>query len=94
LTVSGIHGKMGSESEGSVCVMSKLEWDEEKNRKNQQKHGIAFETAARIFLHPYMELWDEMHSGINKELCRNYLYRMRRMNSSVQGGGGRRAGAR
>ena len=29
-----------------------------------------------------------------KELCRNYLYRMRRMNSSVQGGGGRRAGAR
>ena len=29
-----------------------------------------------------------------KELCRNHLYRMRRMNSSVQGGGGRRAGAR
>ena len=36
-----------------------------------------------------------------KELCRNYLYRMRRMNSSVQGvcaaihrKGGRRAGAR
>ena len=29
-----------------------------------------------------------------KELCRNYLYRMRRMNSSVQGEGGRRAGAR
>ena len=36
-----------------------------------------------------------------KELCRNYLYRMRRMNSSVQGvcaaiqrRGGRRAGAR
>ena len=39
-----------------VRNMSKLEWDEEKNRKNLQKHGINFETAARIFLHPYMEL--------------------------------------
>ena len=40
-------------------------------------------------------------TGTPKELCRNYLYRMRRMNSSVQGvcaaiqrRGGRRAGAR
>ena len=49
-----------------VRNMSKLEWDEEKNRKNLQKHGINFETAARIFLHPYMELWDEVHSGINR----------------------------
>ena len=33
-------------------------------------------------------------NALIKELCRNYSYRMRRMNSSVQGGGGRRAGAR
>ena len=30
----------------------------------------------------------------HKGPCINYLYRMRRMNASVQGGGGRRAGAR
>ena len=29
-----------------------------------------------------------------KDLCINNSYRMRRMNSSAQGGGGRRAGAR
>jgi uncharacterized DUF497 family protein/uncharacterized protein (DUF4415 family) len=27
----------------------KLEWDERKNRLNQQKHGIAFSLAARVF---------------------------------------------
>ena len=25
------------------------EWDEEKNRANQRKHGISFEVAARVF---------------------------------------------
>ena len=27
----------------------KYEWDEDKNEKNIQKHGIAFEDAAKIF---------------------------------------------
>ena len=45
--------------------MSKLEWDDAKNSINQKKHGISFEVAAKIFLHPYMEIWDEAHSGIN-----------------------------
>jgi uncharacterized DUF497 family protein len=27
-------------------------WDEQKNRGNQRKHGISFETAARVFLDP------------------------------------------
>ena len=44
--------------------MSKLEWDDAKNSINQKKHGISFEVAAKIFLHPYMEIWDE-DSGIN-----------------------------
>ena len=35
----------------------------------------------------------QIRTGFDKELCRNYLYRMRRMNSSVQGEGGRRTGA-
>ncbi len=46
--------------------MSKLEWDEGKNRINLRKHGIDFETAARVFLSPYMEIWDEAHSGVNR----------------------------
>lgn len=29
-----------------------FEWDENKNRSNKQKHGITFETAARVFLDP------------------------------------------
>lgn len=27
-------------------------WDEAKNRGNQRKHGLSFETAARVFLDP------------------------------------------
>ena len=29
-----------------------FEWDENKNRENQRKHGISFERAARIFDEP------------------------------------------
>ena len=29
-----------------------LAWDEKKNRTNRRKHGISFETAARIFEDP------------------------------------------
>jgi uncharacterized DUF497 family protein len=28
-------------------------WDEQKNRGNRRKHGISFETAARVFLDPF-----------------------------------------
>ena len=28
-------------------------WDERKNRANQRKHGISFETGAMVFDHPY-----------------------------------------
>lgn len=27
-------------------------WDEQKNRSNLRKHGISFDTAARVFLDP------------------------------------------
>lgn len=34
-------------------------WDERKNRKNQEKHGISFETAIRVFEDPYAVMeWD------------------------------------
>ena len=28
-------------------------WDENKNRANRQKHGVAFDTAARVFDDPF-----------------------------------------
>ena len=31
-----------------------VEWDETKNRANFIKHGIRFQTAAKVFLDPYM----------------------------------------
>ena len=40
-----------------------FEWDEERNRINQQKHRISFETAAYVFDDPYhIEMYDFEHS--------------------------------
>ena len=40
-----------------------FEYDEEKNRINIQKHGLSFETAARVFFdYDRLELYDEIHS--------------------------------
>lgn len=41
-----------------------FEWDEEKNRININKHGISFQTAAKVFLDPdRLEFDDTMHSN-------------------------------
>ena len=40
-----------------------FEYDEEKNQKNIQKHGISFKNAARVFFdYDRIELYDEEHS--------------------------------
>ena len=40
-----------------------FEYDPEKNRKNMEKHGISFKSAARIFFdYDRIELYDEAHS--------------------------------
>ena len=40
-----------------------FEWDEEKNKRNMEKHGIDFETAARVFTDPdRIERYDASHS--------------------------------
>lgn len=40
-----------------------FEYDEEKNRKNIEKHGISFKTAARIFFdYDRIEFFDEENS--------------------------------
>jgi uncharacterized DUF497 family protein len=35
-----------------VDTTSDVEWDESKNRLNQNKHGVSFEEAATVFLDP------------------------------------------
>ena len=41
-----------------------FEYDPEKNRKNVEKHGISFKSAARIFFdYDRIELYDEVHSA-------------------------------
>ena len=40
-----------------------VEWDDNKNRINIQKHGISFETAALVFAdEERIEYYDEIHS--------------------------------
>ncbi len=46
----------------------KFEWDEKKNKKNKQKHGISFEMAARVFLDKNrIEKMDIEHSTLDEE---------------------------
>lgn len=35
-----------------MYIQRRYEWDERKNRLNQRKHGIGFETAAEAFDDP------------------------------------------
>lgn len=40
-----------------------FEWDEEKERRNIEKHGISFEAAAKVFGDvDRIEIYDEAHS--------------------------------
>ena len=42
----------------------KFVWDSEKAKINKVKHGISFETAARVFLDEnYYDDYDELHSN-------------------------------
>lgn len=46
----------------------KFEWDEAKNRINQEKHGISFEMAAYVFQDEhYIEMYDFEHSDVEEE---------------------------
>jgi len=50
--------------------MYRFEWDEEKNRSNQVKHGVSFEEAETVFYDEYAWLeYDEAHSD-NEERFR------------------------
>ena len=36
----------------TLCITVRFEWDEEKDVANQRKHGVDFESAARVFADP------------------------------------------
>lgn len=42
----------------------KFEWDSKKEKLNNQKHGISFKEAAKLFQgrSDYLELYDNLHS--------------------------------
>lgn len=43
--------------------MLRFEWDETKAEINRKKHGVSFETAAKVFLdEDRIEICDEVHS--------------------------------
>lgn len=47
----------------TVIAETIVEWDENKNRANIQKHGISFETAALVFAdEERIEYYDKLHS--------------------------------
>lgn len=42
----------------------KVVWDEAKNRRNQQKHGVSFETAQLVFTDPrHVSIQDRFEDG-------------------------------
>ena len=46
-----------------------IEWDDAKNKINKKKHGISFETAARIFLDDdRIDCYDELHSDFEDRI--------------------------
>ena len=47
----------------------KFEWDSEKAKINKKKHGITFETAARVFLDENLiDDFDEVHSNFEERI--------------------------
>ena len=45
-----------------------FEWNEKKAEENIKKHGIAFETAAKVFLDDNsIEIYDKAHSNTNED---------------------------
>ncbi|MEO6260367.1 MAG: BrnT family toxin [Thermoanaerobaculia bacterium] len=57
----------------------KFEWDPEKDRRNQAKHGVAFEEAATVFGDRFALSWeDREHSvGEYRKLTLGYTERQR-----------------
>ncbi|MGE0240542.1 MAG: BrnT family toxin [Parvibaculaceae bacterium] len=47
-----------------MTATARFEWDENKNRANQRKHGVSFEEAAQVFLDPlHVSVQDRTEDG-------------------------------
>ncbi|MBR6029703.1 MAG: BrnT family toxin [Clostridia bacterium] len=47
----------------TIIAGTLVEWDEDKNRRNMEKHGISFQTAALVFAdEERIEYYDRLHS--------------------------------
>jgi uncharacterized DUF497 family protein len=45
-----------------------VEWDPDKARENEAKHGISFDNAAKVLLDPLaMTIYDDSHSTIDED---------------------------
>jgi uncharacterized DUF497 family protein len=56
-----------------ILGMENFEWDDEKNIANIQKHGIAFDDAAYVFLDPLrIEMYDREHSSTLEDRWKVY----------------------
>jgi len=47
--------------------MNAFDWDEDKNLKNQQKHGVRFENAQNTFLDPKRIIYEDIDHGTTNE---------------------------
>ena len=50
-----------------IMKMIDFEWDENKNRINIEKHGIAFEEASTVFYDDYAVLFDDPDHSAEEE---------------------------
>ena len=71
----------GVESKLNQKYMNKItfQWDEQKNKINQQKHGISFKEAESVFFDDdAIQFWDEEHSQEEERfLLLGMSYKMR-----------------
>lgn len=44
-----------------------FEWDDEKDRENQAKHGVPFSSAQRVFLDPYRVIVEDVKHSLEEE---------------------------
>ncbi|NLZ66850.1 MAG: BrnT family toxin [Clostridiaceae bacterium] len=47
--------------------MIRFEWDEDKNKLNQRKHGLSFEEASTVFADPGAILFDDPDHSLEEE---------------------------
>jgi uncharacterized DUF497 family protein len=73
----------------------RLEWDGEKNRINQEKHGVAFESAALVFNDPNVmfrkdrigdgeQRWHAIGAAEGAVLLVVHVYRMEKENGEEE----------